>query len=81
MSSKTHYIKSIPQTYVDWYISRTAEPNQKFLSWISIVEKKIKKKLLMNLTDLPDENYMEYFELKYTPNDMVKIIFESNGFE
>ena len=81
MSSKTMISKIVPQTYVDWYISRTPEPNQQFLSWISRVEKVIQKKLSMNLTDLPDEDYMEYFESKYTSDDMDKIIFESNNLD
>jgi hypothetical protein len=73
--------KSVPQTYVDWYIKKTLEPNKQFLSWISKVEKTIQKKLSMSLTDLPDEDYMEYFESNYTPTDMVKIIFESNNLD
>jgi hypothetical protein len=79
-TGKFTYSKSIPQTYVDWYISKTSEPDEKFLSWISKVEKTIQKKMSMNLIDLPDEDYMRYFESNYTPNEMVKIIYETNGF-
>lgn len=81
MSSNNIHTRSTPQTYVNWYISRTTEPNQKFISWISIIEKTIQKKLSMDLIDLPDEDYMLYFESNYTPDDIIKIIFESNGFE
>ncbi len=81
MSNKIVILQSASQTYVDWYKNITPEPNKKFLNWISNVEKIIQKKLSMNLTDLPDENYIEYFESKYSSLDMVKIIFESNGLD
>lgn len=79
--SSINYTIQIPQTYVNWYLTKNQEPDKKFLAWISKVEKTIQKKMLLNLTDLPDEDYMEYFESKYTPSEMVQIIYESNGFK
>ena len=35
----------------------------------------------MRLLDLPDEAYMLYFEDGFSPNDMVQIIKENNGFD
>jgi hypothetical protein len=79
-SSSINYTIQIPQTYINWYLTKNPEPDEKFLAWISKVEKKIQKKMLLYLTDLPDEDYMEYFESKYTPSEMVQIIYKSNGF-
>jgi hypothetical protein len=65
--------------YVEYYLEKNQETNNKFIIWISKVKQIIFSKLQMNLLDLPDEDYMGYFEENFTPNDMVKIIFESNG--
>lgn len=80
MSKSTiDYLDYPKKTYVEWYKNNTSEPNEKFLAWISKVEKKIMTKLSLSLIDLPDEDYIMYFEENITPNDMVKIIYESNG--
>lgn len=44
------------------------------------VESKIKNKFNFELLDLPDEDYIMYFDSLYDPNQMVQIILESNGF-
>ena len=79
-SKSTQTQMQISLTYVDWYQSKNPEPNKKFLLWISVVEKIIQKKISMSLIDLPDEDYIMYYESKYTPSDMVKLIYKSNGF-
>ena len=73
-------INKLTQTgYIEWYLKSTNEPNIKFANWMNKVESKIKNKFNFELLDLPDEDYMMYFESLYTPNQMVQIILESNG--
>jgi hypothetical protein len=71
--------RKISTNYVQWYLSRVSNPNKKFISWIEKVEKKISTLLQVTLLDLPDEDYTIYFEEEYSPEEMCKIIFESNG--
>jgi len=61
-------------------MNSNSEPNTKFVNWISKIEKKIIAMYGMTLIDLPDEDYMTYFENKYTPDMVVQIIQESNEF-
>lgn len=72
--------KLIYSPYLIWYLNREPKPNFSFAYWISKVEFKLKQKYGFNLLDLPDEDYMVYFESSYSPNMMVKVISESNGF-
>jgi hypothetical protein len=67
--------------YVRWYLNKEKEPNIHFVNWISKVEYKIKQEFGCELLDLPDEDYMLYFESSYSPNMMVQIIYKSNGFK
>ncbi len=67
--------------YSDYYLQKTTEPNHNFVSWINIVETKVLNRFGLNLLDIPDEDYMSCFEDKLTPDDMVQIIKESNGFK
>jgi hypothetical protein len=79
--SRTQLIKkSQPQNYIEWYTNSESNPNKKFLEWIGKVEKFIDTKLQLTLIDLPDEDYMRYFESGYSFLDMVSIILESNGY-
>ena len=66
-------------TYVKWYLNREQKPNIGFAIWMSKVEHKIKQKFGLDLLDLPDEDYIIYFELSYSPDMMVKLICKSNG--
>lgn len=72
--------KLIESAYVRWYINRVAEPNLAFANWMTKVEFKLKLKYGFNLLDLPNEDYMIYFESSYSPDMMVQVISESNGF-
>jgi hypothetical protein len=71
--------KNKESQYVRWYLNKEQEPNIRFINWISKVEYKIKQEFGYELLDLPDEDYMLYFESSYSPNMMVKIIYKSNG--
>lgn len=76
MTSRSKFLSN----YVQWYMNSNSEPNTKFVNWISKIEKKIIAMYGMTLIDLPDEDYMTYFENKYTPDMVVQIIQESNEF-
>jgi hypothetical protein len=78
MTQTSTHIK-ISTNYVQWYLNRVSKPDKKFVSWIEKVENKISNMLQVTLLDLPDEDYTRYFEEKYSPEEMCKIIFESNG--
>lgn len=66
--------------YVKWYLNSNSEPDIAFVKWISKIEKKIILDYNLTLLDLPDEDYMMYFEQKYSFKDVIKIIKESNRF-
>jgi hypothetical protein len=70
--------KQYSNNYISWYLNINPKPNKKFIDWISIIEKFIQEKIKLTLLDLPDEDYMIYFESNYTPTDMIKIILDSN---
>lgn len=80
MNSANKIVKK-STNYVEWYLSKVSEPDVKFVNWIVKVEKKIGTILELTLLDLPDEDYMMYFEDKYSPDEMCQIILESNGLE
>ncbi len=65
-------------TYVHWYLNSQTDINYKFANWINKVEKQIMSKLNLTLLDLPDEDYMIFFEEKKSPETVVNIIFKSN---
>lgn len=66
-------------SYVRWYLDRELKPNIPFAIWMSKVERKIKQKFGLDLLDLPDEDYIIYFESSYSSNMMVSVICKSNG--
>lgn len=72
--------KLMDSAYVMWYLNREPEPNFAFAYWMSKIEFKLKLKYGFDLLDLPDEDYMIYFESSYSPDMMVQVISESNGF-
>lgn len=74
-----NYVSS--SNYVEWYLKSIPHPNNKFVKWIREVENKIVTLYGFTLLDIPDEEYMGYFESSYSPNQVVQIIIESNGFE
>jgi hypothetical protein len=51
-------------------------PNTKFIVWVNQVEQIVIKNLNMNLLEIPDEDYMYYYESKMSSNDMAKIILD-----
>jgi hypothetical protein len=63
--------------YSEYYLSKNNEPNNNFVVWITRVENTVLRKYGFTLLDIPDEDYMLYFENNYSPNDMVKIIHEN----
>lgn len=66
--------------YSSYYANKNPNPNYQFINWINLVEKKVLHQFGFNLLDLPDEDYITYFDNNYEPNQMVQIIKESNGF-
>ena len=66
--------------YSSYYLKKNTEPNYGFVNWINKVENKVLNRFGFNLLDLPDEDYMLYFEEKLSPDEIVQIIKESNGF-
>lgn len=62
------------------YLNKNSEINSGFLKWIEQVEKKVIAKYGFTLIDIPDEDYMLYYEQKYSSDTMVQIIEESNNF-
>ncbi len=74
-------LNKISSNYTEWYLNRNSEPNLGFLKWIERVEKKIIAKYGFTLIDIPDEDYMMYYEQKYSSDMMVQIIEESNILE
>lgn len=78
MSYKKVY--KISSNYKELYLNKNTDINYGFLKWIERVEKKIIKKYGFTLIDIPDEDYILYYEEKYSSDMMVQIIEESNNF-
>jgi hypothetical protein len=57
--------------YSEHYICYNNKHNinieKKFVTWINIVENKVFEKLKLRLLDIPDEDYMFYYEQKHDP--------------
>ncbi len=66
--------------YSSYYLQNNTEPDYNFIVWINNVEHKVLERFGFNLLDIPDEDYMGYYSDNYSPNLMVQIIQESNGF-
>ncbi len=66
--------------YSEYYKTKNNVINHDFIRWINTVESLVYKRFNMNLLDLPDEAYMDFFESKLTPNEVFQIIKENNGF-
>lgn len=67
-------------SYSNYYLSKNNKPNNNFVIWINAVEQLVLTIYGLKLLDIPDEDYMNYYENKYQPNEMFQIIQESNGF-
>ena len=72
------------KTYVEWYKDNCKKNNEKinkdFIKWISKIENKVVLMYGITLLDLPDEDYMDNFIIKTSPETMADIIFENNKF-
>jgi hypothetical protein len=68
--------------YVDYYIAKNTKNNQvinfKFVVWINQIEKYFIDKYCINLLDLPDEDYMFYFDENYSHKEVIDIIINNN---
>jgi hypothetical protein len=68
-------------SYVKSYISRCQRNNSPvdttFASWIENVEKIVIANLNQTLHDLPDENYVDYFDKKISAQEMAKIVIHN----
>lgn len=67
-------------SYSKYFLINNNEPDYNFISWIDNVEKLVFESYGVNLLDLPDKDYMYYYENNYQPDDMFKKIQEFNGF-
>ena len=65
--------------YIEQATRANYQINQKFVIWVDTVEKIVYKKLRSNLIDLPDEDYMQYYENKMNPLEVAKYIIEQNS--
>ena len=69
-----------PMLYSSFYLQNNTEPNYKFILWINSVEQMVLERFGFYLLDIPDEDYMYFYENKFEPYEIVQIIQESNGF-
>lgn len=77
--SNSNNIKNY-KSYSSYYIKKNDLVDEKFVRWINRVEKLVFEKFNIGLLDLPDEDYMYYYENKYSSNDMFSIIQDNNSF-
>jgi uncharacterized membrane protein len=75
-----HKNKTPVVSYFEWCMNLHHKPSNEFLKWISVIEEKIQSKYGFTLIDLPDEDYIVYFESKYSTDAMIQKILKSNGF-
>ncbi len=67
---------SYSEYYIKYCRKNSNVPNTKFIVWVNQVEQIVIKNLNMNLLEIPDEDYMYYYESKMSSNDMAKIILD-----
>ena len=67
---------SYSEYYIKYCEKNSNAPNAKFIVWVNQVEQIVIKHLNMNLLEIPDEDYMYYYESKMSSNDMAKIILD-----
>ena len=68
-SNKAWKFPSFRYCFSNWY-----PVNLKFLKWIDTIETSIFNTYELYLLDIPDENYMYYFENNYSPKEVIKLI-------
>ncbi len=73
-------VYKLSSNYTEWYLNKNSEINLGFLKWIEQVERKVIAKYGFTLIDLPDEDYILYYEQKSSSDRMVQIIEVSNNF-
>lgn len=66
--------------YSIYYLSKNKNADHNFINWINIIEKNVLDNFGFYLLDIPDENYMYYYESNYEPKEIVEIIQKSNNF-
>lgn len=68
----------IKMKYSKYYIKKKnnmlSESDKKFIKWMDEIEKIVFNELQCDLLDLPDENYMESFEIGVKSIDMANSI-------
>lgn len=61
--------------YIDHCLKNNDVPDGKFIDWINKIESEVINKIHVNLLDLPDQMYMEFFEnsksIEYVSNIVV----------
>ena len=69
--------------YSEHYINQATRAKYqidlKFVIWVDAIEKIVYKKLQSNLIDLPDEDYMQFYENKMNSLEVAKYIIEQNS--
>lgn len=68
--------------YSNYYIKKceksNKKPNMEFVIWITNIESFIEKNLNLSLLELPDDNYMFYFENGTTSEYIINKIIKDN---
>ena len=71
--------KSNINSYSNYYKKKiTGEFDSNFIKWIDKIENEIYKKFQLYLRDLPDEDYILFYENNYSPKFIVKMIIQNN---
>jgi hypothetical protein len=69
-------------SYSNYYIKKCyknkSKPNMDFIAWITTIELVIEKALNLGLLDLPDQDYMDYFENRIEPVYVINKIIKEN---
>lgn len=65
---------SYSKHYIDYNTKNNIDIDKKFITWINIVENNVQKTLNLSLLDIPDEDYMVYYEEKHDPIEISKYI-------
>lgn len=71
--------------YSDYYKNKATNNgtpiNAKFIKWIDKIEFYFIRFHNINLLDIPDESYMNYFENNWDPIKVIELVETNNQFE
>jgi hypothetical protein len=68
------------QHYIEYCNRNNTIVNNNFVSWVDRIEELVQKKYTFGLLDIPDEDYMIFYEDGFSPDEVFDEIQKLIGF-